>query len=120
MSISEYTLPKGYKLLWYRLESILGQGGFGITYLAYDGNLKHEVAIKEFFPLDVAKRAPDHSVHNSSPDIYNWGLSQFISEAQTLAKCVHPNIVAVNSVFEANKTAYIVMEYIRTKFKSSD
>ncbi len=112
MSISEYTLPKGYKLLWYRLESILGQGGFGITYLAYDSNLKHEVAIKEFFPLDVAKRAPDHSVHNSSPDIYNWGLSQFISEAQTLAKCVHPNIVAVNSVFEANKTAYIVMEYI--------
>ena len=112
MSQSEFTLPKGYKLLWYRLESILGQGGFGITYLAYDDNLKHQVAIKEFFPFDVARRAPDHSVHNSSPEIYNWGLSQFISEAQTLAKCVHPNIVAVNSVFEANKTAYIVMEYI--------
>ena len=112
MSKSEYTLPSGYKLLWYSLESILGQGGFGITYLANDGNLKHKVAIKEFFPFDVAKRAPDHSVLNSSPDIYDWGLSQFISEAQTLAKCVHPNIVAVNSVFEANKTAYIVMEYI--------
>lgn len=100
-------------LLWYRVESILGQGGFGITYLANDTNLKHKVAIKEFFPFNIARRASDHTILNSSPDIYKWGLSHFISEAQTLAKCGHRNIVSVNSVFEANGTAYIVMEYIR-------
>ena len=99
-------------LLWYRIERILGQGGFGITYLAHDTNLNHEVAIKEFFPSEIASRASNHSTLHSSPDVYDWGLSHFISEAQTLAKCGHPNIVSINSVFEANNTAYIVMEYI--------
>ncbi len=112
MSNAEYSLPNGYMLLWYRIESILGQGGFGITYLAHDTNLNHKVAIKEFFPSEIANRASDHSTLHSSPDVYDWGLSHFISEAQTLAKCRHPNIVSINSVFEANNTAYIVMEYI--------
>lgn len=92
----------------------MGQGGFGITYMAQDTNLNHEVAIKEFFPLDVAKRTPDYTIQHASDsiDLFEWGLSRFISEAQTLARCDHPNIVSVHTVFRANQTAYIIMEYI--------
>ena len=57
------SLPKGYKLHWYEIDSILGQGGFGITYLARDTNLDQLVAIKEFLPQELAVRESDDSVH---------------------------------------------------------
>lgn len=107
-------LPEGYKLHWYEIHAILGRGGFGITYLALDTNLNHEVAIKEFLPTDLAMRASDSSIHPISDDhtdTFGWGLNRFITEAQTLAQFRHPNIVLVHSVFEANGTAYMVMEY---------
>lgn len=107
-------LPDGYKLHWYEIHGILGRGGFGITYLALDTNLNHEVAIKEFLPTDLAMRASDSSIHPISDDhsdTFEWGLNRFITEAQTLAQFRHPNIVLVHSVFEANGTAYMVMEY---------
>lgn len=107
-------LPDGYKLHWYEIHAILGRGGFGITYLALDTNLNHEVAIKEFLPTELAMRASDSSIHPISDehtDIFAWGLNRFITEAQTLAQFRHPNIVLVHSVFEANGTAYMVMEY---------
>ncbi len=107
-------LPDGYKLHWYEIHTILGRGGFGITYLALDTNLNHEVAIKEFLPTDLAMRASDSSINPISDehaDTFAWGLSRFITEAQTLAQFRHPNIVLVHSVFEANGTAYMVMEY---------
>ena len=107
-------LPDGYKLHWYEIHAILGRGGFGITYLALDTNLNHEVAIKEFLPTDLAMRASDSSIHPISDDhtdTFGWGLNRFITEAQTLAQFRHPNIVLVHSVFEANGTAYMVMEY---------
>ena len=107
-------LPDGYKLHWYEIHAILGRGGFGITYLALDTNLNHEVAIKEFLPTDLAMRATDSSIHPISDDhtdTFGWGLNRFITEAQTLAQFRHPNIVLVHSVFEANGTAYMVMEY---------
>ena len=109
-------LPEGYRLHWYEIQSILGRGGFGITYLARDTNLNHLVAIKEFLPTELAVRADDSSIHPMSDehvDTYGWGLSRFITEAQTLAQFRHPNIVLVHSVFEANNTAYMVMEYER-------
>ncbi|MDX1514053.1 MAG: protein kinase [Gammaproteobacteria bacterium] len=109
-------LPRGYKLLWYEIVSILGQGGFGITYLARDTNLDQQVAIKEFLPTDLAVRTHDSSVQPLSDghtDTYGWGLSRFVSEAKTLAKFRHPNVVLVHTVFEANGTAYMVMEYVR-------
>jgi serine/threonine protein kinase len=107
-------LPAQYRLHWYVLERVLGQGGFGITYLARDSNLDQLVAIKEYLPTDVATRRPDASVRSRTEDQgerYRWGLDRFIREARTLARFDHPNIVRVHSVFEHNNTAYMVMRF---------
>ena len=107
-------LKPGFELHWYGFREILGQGGFGITYIAYDRNLAHEVAIKEYMPVDLAARAADDSVVPISPeheDRYEWGLERFIEEARTLAQFEHPNIVRVRNVFKTNNTAYMVMDY---------
>jgi len=107
-------LPHGYRLHWYRIESVLGQGGFGITYLAHDTNLNKPVAIKEYLPVELAVRETDFTVRpftEDRRDQYTWGLHRFIEEARTLANFDHPNIVRVHSVFEENATAYMVMAY---------
>jgi serine/threonine protein kinase len=107
-------LPSQYRLHWYVLERVLGQGGFGITYLARDTNLDQLVAIKEYLPVDVATRRADSTVRPRSEDQserYRWGLDRFIREARTLAKFDHPSIVRVLSVFEQNSTAYMVMRF---------
>ncbi|MGR8921740.1 MAG: serine/threonine-protein kinase, partial [Gammaproteobacteria bacterium] len=108
------SLRPGHRLHWYRIEKILGQGGFGITYLAYDTNLDQHVAVKEYLPMELAVREGDFSVYPASraqDSRYKWGLERFLSEARTLARFKHPAIVRVLSVFEANNTAYMVMEY---------
>jgi serine/threonine protein kinase/tetratricopeptide (TPR) repeat protein len=115
---SRNALQPGNMLHWYRIEKVLGQGGFGITYLATDTNLDHKVAIKEYLPLEFAVRDSTNSVHPASTshdERYRWGLERFVSEARTLAKFKHRSIVQVLSVFEANNTAYMVMEYERGK-----
>ena len=107
-------LPALSRLHWYVLERVLGQGGFGITYLARDTNLDQRVAIKEYLPLDVATRMPDTTVRSRTEELrerYRWGLERFIQEARTLARFDHPNIVRVHSVFEFNNTAYMVMRF---------
>jgi serine/threonine protein kinase len=107
-------LPSQHRLHWYVLERVLGQGGFGITYLARDANLDQQVAIKEYLPVDVATRRADASVRSRTEDQgerYRWGLDRFIREARTLARFDHPNIVRVLSVFEHNNTAYMVMRF---------
>ncbi len=109
-------LPAGFKLHWYELESVLGQGGFGITYLGQDTNLGQPVAVKEYLPNEFAVREGDSTVQprtGEQGDIYKWGLDRFLKEARTLAQFKHPNIVRVLSVFEHNNTAYMVMEYER-------
>ena len=116
MSDSAYpdALPAQYRLHWYVLERVLGQGGFGITYLARDTNLDQAVAIKEYLPVDVATRRADTTVRPRSDEQaerYRWGLDRFIKEARTLARFDHPSIVRVLSVFEHNGTAYIVMRF---------
>ncbi|MGZ5204272.1 MAG: protein kinase domain-containing protein [Caldimonas sp.] len=107
-------LPAGHRLHWYVIEQVLGQGGFGITYLAHDPNLDRRVAIKEYLPTEIARRRPDASARprtESHAERYAWGLERFLSEARTLARFDHPNIVRVHSVFEANNTAYMVMRF---------
>ncbi|HEX4926692.1 MAG TPA: serine/threonine-protein kinase [Burkholderiales bacterium] len=108
-------LPQGFPLNEYRIESTLGIGGFGVTYLATDANLNLKVAIKEYLPGDVALRAADHSVRSKSPEgaeTFNWGRRRFLDESRTLASFRHPNIVRVMRFFEANGTAYMVMEFV--------
>lgn len=108
-------LVPGYQLHWYRIKDILGQGGFGITYLAYDLNLAHEVAIKEYLPIELSSRNEEdksvHPVSDEHTERYHWGLERFIDEARTIGQFKHPNIVRVRNVFEANNTAYMVMDY---------
>jgi serine/threonine protein kinase len=108
------TLPIGSSLHWYEVQDILGRGGYGITYLAFDKNLHRKVAIKEYLPSDFARRVNDYTVHpltDGDEELYTWGLERFLSEARTLAKFNHKAIIKVNSVFEQNNTAYMVMEY---------
>jgi serine/threonine protein kinase len=107
-------LPAQHRLHWYVIERVLGQGGFGITYLARDTNLDQPVAIKEYLPVDVAARRPDSGVGSrtdGSRERYKWGLDRFIKEARMLARFDHPNIVRVHSVFELSNTAYMVMRF---------
>lgn len=108
------SLRKGHLIGSYEIIDILGQGGFGITYLAMDVNLNRKVAIKEFLPVELAVREDNTLVYPVSADHreqFNWGLERFISEAQTLARFKHPNIVSVLAVVKENNTAYIVMDY---------
>ncbi len=106
-------------MLWYEIRHVLGRGGFGVTYLAHDKNLDCDVAIKEYFPSEYAHRQNEtHSLEPTQSDqdeIYNWGLDKFVTEARTLAKLSHENIVRVSSVFDHNNTAYIVMDFEKGK-----
>ena len=107
-------LPLQSMLLEYRLESVLGAGGFGMTYLGRDTHLEKHVAIKEYLPTDIAVRALDGSIVPITGELqreYQWGLDRFILEARTLAKFSHPHIVRVNRYFQANGTGYMVMDY---------
>jgi serine/threonine protein kinase len=101
----------------YLLGRVLGQGGFGITYLAWDLNLNLKLAIKEYFPQEMASRATGKtqvSIHSGTMSSqYQYGMDKFLDEARMLARFEdHPNIVSVRDYFQANSTAYLVMSYI--------
>jgi serine/threonine protein kinase len=109
-------LPPGWRLEEYEVQRTLGGGGFGITYLARDANLDLPIALKEYFPADLATRAGDLRVLVRGGDEdhagqFEWGLERFLDEARALAAFRHPNIIRVLRYFRANGTAYIVMEY---------
>ena len=109
------TLLPGVRLKEFEIIRILGIGGFGITYLARDIRLGREVAIKEYFPVGFATRSGEQTISARSEQHvgdYRWGLASFIGEARTLARFDHPSIVRIIRFFEANGSAYIVMEYI--------
>lgn len=111
-------LPEGYRLFEYRIDSVLGQGGFGITYMATDVNLNSKVAVKEYLPEQFAYRSTTKSISARAAedlDFYQHGLESFLVEARTLATFRHPNIVRVARFFEGNNTAYMVLEYEKGK-----
>jgi hypothetical protein len=108
-------LPSGTELVGdYRIERVLGAGGFGVTYLADEIALARLVTIKEYFPSDIAARNGGIDAAPRSQDCagdYRWGLDRFIEEAQTLAKFDHTNIVRVYRYFRANNTGYMVLHF---------
>ena len=107
-------LPAGYSMHEYRIDRVLGSGGFGITYLAHDTHLDCPVAIKEYLPRDTAGRSSDLSVRPHSTagaSAFAWGLDRFLHECRALASFHHPGIVRVLRYYAANATAYMVMEY---------
>lgn len=98
------------------IEKVLGQGGFGITYLAVQTGLNRKVAVKEFFMKEHCNRDSDTS-HVSVPSLGSREQvarfkAKFVKEAQTIAALNHPNIIRIISVFEENETAYYVMDYV--------
>ena len=107
-------LPAGAMVGRYQILSILGHGGFGITYLAHDTQLDRDVAIKEYLPAALAVRQDGSSVLPRSTEVaddFGWGRGRFIEEGRTLANLHEaPAIVKVFDFLEANGTAYIVME----------
>lgn len=110
------SLPPGYMLIdEYRVQKLLGSGGFANTYLARDLALDRNVAIKEYFPRDYAVRAAANTVSARSSHQqkdFLWGLDRFAREAKIVSKLKHANIVRVFRVFNALNTAYIVLEFV--------
>lgn len=107
-------LPEGFRLEGYRIDGVLGQGPFGITYRATDVHLGVPVVIKEYLPEDIAFRQADASVSPNASrqrDVFQRGMEAFLVEARTLASLRHPAIVRVLRFFESNRTAYMVLEF---------
>lgn len=99
----------------YKVDKVLGQGGFGITYLATQELLDRKVCIKEFFFKDSCNRMPSGEVilgTAGNKDLVERFLNKFIKEARTLAQFDHPNIIHVLDIFKENNTAYYVMDLI--------
>ncbi|NCA91087.1 MAG: serine/threonine protein kinase, partial [Gammaproteobacteria bacterium] len=101
----------------YRIGRVLGHGGFGITYLAWDDNLHLRLAIKEYFPRDSAGRGADGvslAIYTGpAGEQFAYGLERFLEEARALAHFdQHPGIVTVKNFFRAHGTGYCVMDYV--------
>ncbi len=115
MNAGSQSLPTGTRIGKYEITQVLGIGGFGITYKAWDHRLEWNVAIKEYLPTAYAFRDRDTTaVKPLSADTlkeYQYGLQRFLAEARTLAKFKDPNIVRVLDHIEANGTAYLVMDF---------
>jgi len=97
----------------YQIVEILGEGGFGITYLVIDMRSGERAVLKEYFPKDVCFRQGDNTItpKKSEREIFARGLARFKEEATILARFHHPAIVKILGYFEANDTAYFIMEY---------
>ena len=108
-------LPIGTRIESYEIASILGIGGFGITYKGYDHSLHCDVAIKEYLPSGLALRTADGATVSPKSDqdkkYYDYGLQRFLEEARILAKFKERSIVRVSRFLESNGTAYLIMDY---------
>ncbi|WP_426169077.1 serine/threonine-protein kinase [Pseudoduganella sp. R-34] len=108
------SLPIGTRVAEFEIREVIGEGGFGIVYLAFDHSLQRTVAIKEYMPSALAARATDHTVTVRSKrhaEAFEAGLRSFINEARLLAQFDHPALVKVYRFWESNGTAYMAMRY---------
>jgi serine/threonine protein kinase len=107
-------LPLGTRLGEFEIIGVLGEGGFGIVYLAHDHSLQRRVALKEYLPSGLAGRSGQTQVVVKSErhrETYELGLRSFVNEAQLLAQFDHPSLVKVYRFWEANGSAYMVMPF---------
>jgi len=107
-------LPAGARLAEFEIRSVIGEGGFGIVYLAWDGVLQRQVALKEYMPATLATRTQANRVAprtDKSAETFALGLRSFVNEAHLLASFDHPSLLKVYRFWEANGTAYMVMPY---------
>lgn len=108
------SLPIGTVLGEFEIKGLIGEGGFGIVYLAHDSSLDRKVAIKEFWPASMASRTRAMHVTVRSKrhvDTFKVGLRSFVNEAKLLASFDSPSLVKVYRFWEANGTAYMVMPF---------
>ena len=114
-SMSVHTLPEGTHIRDYKITGLIGEGGFGIVYLAYDVSLQRRVAIKEYLPASMASRANASMAvvvkSTRHQETFALGLKSFLNEARLLARFDHPSLVKVYRVWDENNTAYMVMPY---------
>ncbi|TQK08252.1 serine/threonine-protein kinase [Herbaspirillum sp. SJZ107] len=110
-----HVLPVGTRLDEFELTAVLGEGGFGVVYLAYDHLLERQVALKEYMPSFARRGTGIHvGVHSAqNADSFEAGRRSFVNEARLLAKFDHPSLVKVYRFWEGNGTAYMVMPYYR-------
>ncbi len=110
-----HVLPSGSLLREYEIIGLIGEGGFGIVYFAYDHSLQRRVAVKEYMPAGMASRAGgSREVFVKSErhaETFRLGLKSFVNEARLLARFDHPSLVKVYRYWEENGTAYMVMPY---------
>ena len=115
---SNKALPMGTVLREWRIEEVLGVGGFGIVYKAQGIYFNELVAIKEYFPSSISERDAEDTVvpiDSDAEEVHALGLKKFVEEAKLLwnlsTPTRHPNIVSVRSLFEIHGTAYMVMDF---------
>ncbi|HZW75697.1 MAG TPA: serine/threonine-protein kinase, partial [Caldimonas sp.] len=110
-----HMLPLGTRLRDYEITGLVGEGGFGIVYLAWDHALQRRVAIKEYMPASMATRVAGSSAivvkSERHLDTFRAGLKSFVNEARLLARFDHASLVKVYRFWEENGTAYMAMPY---------
>lgn len=118
MQNRQHALPPGYLIKGYRIDKVIGGGGFSVVYLATQLETREQVAIKEYVPGGQARRAETGRLEPLSEQTggpYRQGIKRFFDEGAALSKVNHPNIVRVTNFFRANNTVYMVMQYEQGK-----
>ena len=113
--LHQNALPVGTMLGEFEIIDLVGEGGFGIVYLAQDHSLHRKVALKEYMPALLASRGKDASVAVRSErqrETFDIGLRSFVNEARMLAQFDHPALIKVYRFWEAHGTAYMVMPFL--------
>ena len=112
---AQHTLPAGSVVGGMEITGVIGEGGFGIVYLALDATLQRQVALKEYMPSSLASRSmrgPEVSVKSPRfQETFDAGLRSFVNEARLLAHFDHPALVKVHQFWQGNRTAYMVMPF---------
>lgn len=113
MEAPDFALPPGTLLGNYKLLKVLGRGGFGITYIAWDNQLRRNIVLKECFPLGLCSRDSNTGeiipLPHAPRHTYRAAMDSLRKEAQTLASLNHERIVRVYDVFESHGSIFYVM-----------